>query len=87
MRMKSVSIHWKAMFIRPTFGTGDMVRQHAILTEAAGLVDGGVLRATATRNEGVINAANLRQAHAAIEAGRTVGKLVLAGFRPSVRTA
>ncbi len=80
MKMKSVSIHWEAMFTRPMFGTGDMVRQHEILTEVAGLVDGGVLKATATLNAGVINAANLRQAHAAIEAGRTVGKLVLAGF-------
>ena len=62
------------------FGTPDMVRQHEILTEVAGLVDDGVLRATATRDAGVINAANLRQAHVAIEAGRTVGKLVLAGF-------
>ena len=80
MKMKSVSIHWEAMFTRPMFGTDDMVRQHEILTEVAGLVDSGVLRATATRNAGVINAANLRQAHAAIEAGRTVGKIVLAGF-------
>ncbi|MGI4796878.1 MAG: zinc-binding alcohol dehydrogenase family protein [Janthinobacterium lividum] len=80
MKMKSVSIHWEAMFTRPMFGTGDMVRQHEILTEVAGLVDAGVLKATATLNVGIINAANLRQAHATIEAGRTVGKLVLAGF-------
>ncbi len=80
MKMKSVSIHWEAMFTRPMFGTDDMVRQHDILTEVAGLVDSGVLKATATRNAGVINAANLREAHAAIEAKRTVGKLVLAGF-------
>ena len=80
MKMKSVSIHWEAMFTRPMFGTGDMVRQHEILTEVAGLVDAGVLKATATLNVGIINAANLRQAHATIEAGHTVGKLVLAGF-------
>ena len=80
MKMKSVSIHWEAMFTRPMFGTGDMIRQHEILTEVAGLADGGVLRATTTRNTGVINAANLRQAHAAIEAGRMVGTVVLEGF-------
>ena len=80
MKMKSVSIHWEAMFTRPMFGTADMVRQHEILTEVAGLADSGVLRATATRNAGVINAANLRQAHAAIQAGRMVGKVVLEGF-------
>jgi zinc-binding alcohol dehydrogenase family protein len=80
MKMKSVSIHWEAMFTRPMFGTEDMVRQHEILTEVAGLVDRGAVRATATRSVGTINATNLRQAHADIEAGRVVGKLVLEGF-------
>ena len=80
MKMKSVSIHWEAMFTRPMFGTADMIRQHEILTEVAGLVDRGAVRATAAQSFGAINAANLRRAHAAIEAGRVVGKLVLAGF-------
>jgi NADPH:quinone reductase-like Zn-dependent oxidoreductase len=57
-----------------------MVRQHEILDEVARLVDAGKLRATGTRNFGAINAANLRRAHAAIEAGRAVGKIVLSGF-------
>ncbi len=80
MKLKSVSIHWEAMFTRPMFGTADMVRQHEILTEVAALVDRGAVRPTATQSLGVINAANLRQAHAAIEAGSVIGKLVLAGF-------
>ena len=80
MKLKSVSIHWEAMFTRPMFGTADMIRQHEILTEVAALVDRGAVRPTATQSLGVINAANLRQAHAAIEAGSVVGKLVLAGF-------
>lgn len=41
MKMKSVSIHWEAMFTRPMFGTEDMIRQHEILTEVASLVDRG----------------------------------------------
>ncbi len=68
------------MFTRPLFGTKDMIRQHEILTEVAALVDRGTIRPTATQSLGAINAANLRKAHAAIEAGRVVGKLVLAGF-------
>ncbi|MBV8401319.1 MAG: zinc-binding alcohol dehydrogenase family protein [Acetobacteraceae bacterium] len=80
MKMKSVSIHWEAMFTRPMFGTKDMIRQHEILTEVASLVDRGIIRPTAAQSMGVINAANLRRAHAAIEAGRVVGKLVLEGF-------
>ena len=80
MKLKSVSIHWEAMFTRPMFGTADMIRQHEILTEVAALVDRGALRPTATQSVGVINAANLRRAHAAIEAGSVIGKLVLASF-------
>lgn len=80
MKLKSVSVHWEAMFTRPMFGTADMIRQYEILTEVAALVDRGAVRPTATQSLGVINAANLRQAHAAIEAGSVIGKLVLAGF-------
>jgi hypothetical protein len=46
----------------------------------AALVDAGRLRATAAQNYGAINAGNLRRAHAAIEAGQVMGKIVLAGF-------
>lgn len=83
MKMKSVSIHWESMFTRAMFGMADMIRQHEILTEVAGLVDRGAVRATATRSLGAIDAANLAnlwRAHAAVEAGRVVGKLVLEGF-------
>ncbi len=80
VKFKSVSIHWEAMFTRPMFATADMVRQHEILDAVAGLVDAGALRATVSQSYGLINAANLRRAHAAIEAGRAVGKIVLEGF-------
>jgi zinc-binding alcohol dehydrogenase family protein len=80
MKFKSVSIHWEAMFTRALFGTPDMIRQHEILQEVASLVDAGQLRATAAQGFGTINAANLRRAHAALEAGRVVGKIVLEGF-------
>ena len=80
LKFKSAAVHWEAMFTRPMFATKDMVRQHEILDEVARLLDDGKLRATGTRNFGAINAANLRRAHAAIEAGRVVGKIVLSGF-------
>ena len=44
------------------------------------LVDSGVLRSTCREDYGSINAANLKRAHAAVESGRSVGKLVLSGF-------
>jgi NADPH2:quinone reductase len=68
------------MFTRPMFGTDDMIRQHEILMEVASLVDRGKVRATATQSIGAISAANLRRAHAAVEAGHVVGKLVLEEF-------
>lgn len=80
VKFKSVSIHWEAMFTRPMFATADMIRQHEILDEVAALVDAGALRATAAQGYGTVNAENLRRAHAALEAGRVVGKIVLEGF-------
>jgi len=77
---KSVSIHWELMFTRALFGTPDMIEQHRLLNEIADLVDAGKLRGTATKNLGTINAANLRAAHALVEAGRMIGKVVLEGF-------
>ncbi|HVI53134.1 MAG TPA: zinc-binding alcohol dehydrogenase family protein [Candidatus Sulfotelmatobacter sp.] len=79
-KRKSVSIHWEFMFTRPLFGTADMIRQHELLTEVGGLVDQGVLRSTVADSLGVINAANLKKAHALLESGKSRGKLVLEGF-------
>jgi zinc-binding alcohol dehydrogenase family protein len=79
-KAKCVSIHWEAMFTRPMFETADMIRQHEILDEVSALVDRGVLRPTGTQNFGAITAENLRRAHLALAEGRTIGKVVLAGF-------
>jgi zinc-binding alcohol dehydrogenase family protein len=80
IKFKSASVHWEAMFTRPMHNTPDMVRQHEILNEVAALVDAGRLRPTGTQDFGRISAETLRRAHAAIEAGRSVGKIVLHGF-------
>jgi NADPH2:quinone reductase len=77
---KSASVHWEAMFTRSTFQTPDMEEQHKLLSEVARMVDAGTIRTTVQDNLGVINAANLRRAHAMIESGRTRGKIVLEGF-------
>src|SRR5690606_5313886 len=79
-KSKCVSIHWEAMFTRALFQTPDMIRQHEILNEIADMVDAGQLRAAVSSNLGTINASNLRKAHELIESGKTVGKIVLAGF-------
>ena len=54
--------------------------QHRTLEAIAHLVDNGTLKTTMTENYGKINAANLTLAHAALESGTTVGKIVLEGF-------
>ncbi|MDM5181260.1 zinc-binding alcohol dehydrogenase family protein [Massilia sp. DJPM01] len=77
---KSVTVAFEMMFTRSMFGTADMIEQHKLLNEVAALVDAGVLTTTVGENGGRIDAANLTRAHAALEAGRTIGKIVLAGF-------
>ncbi len=79
-KRKAISIHWELMFTRPLFGTADMIEQHKLLNKVADLVDAGTIRTTLNETVGVINAANLKTAHAMIESGKTKGKLVLAGF-------
>lgn len=80
MKFKSVSIHWEAMFTRPMYGTPDMIRQHEILDRIAELIDAGDLIPPPVDIFGRIDAATLRRAHATIEKGRTIGKIVLQGF-------
>lgn len=79
-KRKSLSVHWELMFTRPLFTTPDMIRQHELLTEAADLVDAGVLRSTLTQELGPIDMATLRQAHKLVESGRSIGKVVMRGW-------
>jgi NADPH:quinone reductase-like Zn-dependent oxidoreductase len=68
------------MFTRSLFQTPDQIAQQQLLREVSALVDAGLLKSTAGQHLGVINAANLRQAHTLLEQGSVIGKLVLAGF-------
>jgi zinc-binding alcohol dehydrogenase family protein len=80
LKRRSLSLHWEFMFTRSLYRTEDMKAQHQLLNEVADLVDAGVLRSTMTEHLGAIDAAGLRRAHARIESGSTIGKLVLGGF-------
>jgi alcohol dehydrogenase len=77
---KSAAICWELMFTRSTYQTPDMQAQHDVLEEAAGLFEAGTLVHTLREHLGPLNAENLRQAHARIESGRTIGKVVLSGI-------
>lgn len=79
-KAKSISIHWESMFTRSTFQTADMSRQRQILNHLAELVDQGKIKTTLSKNLGRINAKNITEAHALIESGQSIGKIVLEGF-------
>jgi NADPH:quinone reductase len=80
LKPKCISLHWEFMFARARYETADMGEQGRLLTEVAWLVDAEQIRTTMRQNLGIINAANLKHAHALIESGATKGKIVLAGF-------
>lgn len=80
LKSKSISLHWELMFTRPRYFTSDMHEQGRLLGEVARLVDAGQIRTTANAVVGAINAANLTKAHALVETGSSIGKVVLEGF-------
>jgi NADPH:quinone reductase len=80
LKDKSIAFHWEFMFTRPLFQPPDMVEQHELLNRVADMVDEGTIRTTLTQQLGPINAATLREAHAMVEEGRMVGKVVVAGW-------
>ncbi|KYF71040.1 NADPH:quinone reductase [Sorangium cellulosum] len=80
LKSKSASFAWELMFTRALHETPDMAAQREILARVAAWVDEGRLRTTRREHLGPINAANLRAAHARIESGQAVGKVVLEGW-------
>ena len=80
LKGKAGSLHWESMFTRSSFQTADMIGQHHLLNDVADMIDKGVLRTTLDQTFGSINAANLKRAHAQIESGTSIGKVVLEGW-------
>ena len=76
-KTKSLTASWEMMFTRSLFKTPDMAAQHRLLKEVAALVDLGVVKTTVTQVRGPLNAESLRAAHAIIESGRSIGKVVV----------
>ena len=80
IRGKSAAVCWELMFTRPRWGTPDMVEQHKLLNQVAEWIDAGRIKGTLREQLGPINARTMREAHARLESGRTIGKLVVAGW-------
>ena len=77
LKNKSVTFTWELMFTRSLFETDDMIEQHHLLNRVADLIDSGKIITTLNQVLSPINASNLRQVHAQIESGTTIGKIVL----------
>ncbi|WP_421218719.1 zinc-binding alcohol dehydrogenase family protein [Aeromonas jandaei] len=77
LKSKSVTFSQEFMFTRSLFQTPDMIEQHKLLTQVATLVDQGVLKSTLTKTLQALTPTSLAEAHAEVEAGRMVGKLVI----------
>ena len=77
LKGKSVSFSWELMYTRSTFQTEDMIEQHNILNKASVLFDNGELKSTLTTTLRGLSADNLKKAHAQLESGTTIGKLVI----------
>jgi zinc-binding alcohol dehydrogenase family protein len=80
LKRKSATFSWEFMFTRSMYQTEDMIEQHKLLTRIAEWVDRQKIQSTLTETLSPITAANLRTAHAKIEAGHMIGKLVLTGW-------
>lgn len=79
-KAKCARIVWEFMFARSKFQTHDLERQGEILEEIACRIEAGQLKPILTRTLAPISPDNLREAHAAMEAGKALGKWVLEGW-------
>jgi NADPH2:quinone reductase len=68
------------MFTRSMFQTQDMIKQHELLNEVSKRLNNGALISSLNTVLGKTNPENIREAHRLLEAGHTIGKIVLSGF-------
>ena len=80
LKSKSATFVWEMMFTRSMFQTPDMIEQQKLLNAIADLIDNREMVTTVNHVIQPINAENLRGAHAMIEQGSSIGKIVLAGW-------
>ena len=77
LKSKSVTFSWEFMYTRSTFQTEDMIEQHHILNKVATLLEEGVLVSTHNNTLSGLSAETFKKAHAQLESGTTIGKLVV----------
>ncbi|NJL21857.1 MAG: zinc-binding alcohol dehydrogenase family protein [Leptolyngbyaceae cyanobacterium SM1_3_5] len=77
LQWKSVTFAWEFMYTKPLYETEDIQSQHDLLDRVSKLIDQQILQSTMTENLGALSAISLAKAHARLESGQTIGKLVL----------
>lgn len=80
LKSKSATLVWEFMFTKAMYETGDMITQHELLNKVSELLDEGILKTTLNETFTPINAQNVKKAHALLESGSTIGKIVLEKF-------
>ena len=80
LKSKSATFVWEFMFTRPMYYTEDMINQHLLLNQVSELLEQNTIKTTLNETLSPIHAANIRKAHAMIETGSTIGKIVLETF-------
>ncbi|MFC6294749.1 zinc-binding alcohol dehydrogenase family protein [Lactiplantibacillus daoliensis] len=77
LKPKSLNFAWEFMFTKSNYQLPEMATQGMILAKMAQLADDGILKPTTKKVIAGINAATLTEAHATVETGQMLGKLVL----------
>lgn len=69
------------MFTKSMFQTEDRMKQKQLLEEVGSLVEKGKIFPTNHVDLGEISEETLTKAHELLQSGKTIGKIVLGGFR------
>jgi len=77
LKAKSLNFAWEFMFTKADYQLPEMATQGMILAKMAQLADDGILQPTTKKVIDGISAATLKAAHASVETGQMLGKLVL----------
>lgn len=77
LKSKSAGFVWEFMFTRSMYKTADRVKQHELLNSIADLIDSEEIKTTLKEVFGQMSVENIMKAHKQLEAGSSIGKIVL----------
>ncbi|MDQ0207270.1 zinc-binding alcohol dehydrogenase family protein [Alkalicoccobacillus murimartini] len=80
LKSKSATFVWEFMFTRAMYETPDMIQQQKLLDQVSQLIEEGHIQTTLTETLSPIEAKTIKEAHAKVESGKMIGKIVVEGF-------